>query len=245
MTEPDDDYDDARIGGTAPAPEHSPPIYPPQEPTPPAPPSAPQPSQPVTKAMARVSPVAGPWSQRLEPVTFNTTAGDPALSVWRSASLIVSARWFATKFSSREEISLVIMAGAARGWDVWSSLQNIDIIKGRPSFSSASIIAMAQSHAACVYLRPVLIEMRSCTWEAMRTGWTEPLRMTYTYEQAKLAGLTNPSRKGEPSQWDKRPQEMCTKQAGRMLARVAFADVCAGMYSADELATEVSYEVAS
>ncbi len=252
MSQPPDDFDDARIGSGTKTPPVPPPVpseqQPLDEPAPPAPASAPQPTPPApaepapapqpTKALVKAEVLAPvQWSHALEPLNWD--------DAWRASGLVKAARWFQTKFGSREETTLAIMAGRARGWDMWSSLQNIDIIKGRPSFSSASIIAMAQSHPQCIYLRPVIIEAKSCTWEAMRIGWVEPLRMTYTYEQAELAGLTKPSKRGEPSMWVKRSQEMCTKQAGRMLARVAFADVCAGMYSPDEQATEVSYEVAS
>jgi 5'-3' exonuclease len=208
-----DEYEDDRISEVGAGPDEA-------DPGPPERESAPR----TTAALATVAP--RDWSKQLEPRDWS--------EAWRAAGMVVAARMFTNKFGSREQTCVVIMAGRARGLDMWTSLDGISIVKGNPFFSSALIIGMAQSHHECIYLRPVGEQSAtSATWETMRRGWTEPLSMSYTIEQARLAGLVQRN-----TPWETRPAEMLLKQAGRVTARAAFSDIVGGLYDPEEIAEQ-------
>jgi len=70
----------------------------------------------------------------------------------------------------------------------------------------------------------------SATFETKRKGQNKPFTLTYTLDQAKLAGLIKPR-----SNWEKAPQDQLVARASSKLARLIYPDLLAGMYTAEEL----------
>ncbi len=248
-----DDYSDDAISASQPeatTPEHEPAIlrgglYDQRSEPAPEPESKPETpvakgSQPRAKTKPQTSLATIDRSQRLQPVGLKQT--------WWLAEKIVNARLFAERFASVDEVAIVVVAGSERGWGLWASLQNIQLIKGRPAYSAQSMVALAQANPRVEYIYPVDISPKSCTYACKRKEWPEEVRRTYTYEMAERAGLTAKTRKGVDSMWAKRSEEMCFKQAGVLAARTVAADSCSGMYSPEEMSdgrvvTEVEFEV--
>jgi hypothetical protein len=70
----------------------------------------------------------------------------------------------------------------------------------------------------------------SATWETKRKGDPTSCELTYTFDEAVLAGLIRPR-----SGWEKHPADMVAKTASAKLCRMVYADVTFGLYSAEEM----------
>jgi len=194
--------------------------------------------KPKPKALAKVEPQQ--FAMTLEPRDMR--------QAWWLAQKVTESRLFFKKFESPEGALVAIMAGRELGLGVVSSMLNVHVIEGAPSYHAHLIIARALQHPACEYFQLVETSATSATYETKRKGSPQPTRLTYTIEQAEAAGLTRPSRNGKPSNWVRIPAEMCRKSAGVQLARAVYPDATRGMYAPEELSgeepMEIDYEVA-
>lgn len=168
------------------------------------------------------------WTLQLEPRGMK--------GAWWVAQQLIQSGMFRKKFTHTTEALVAIMAGRERGMGVFQAMDNIDIVEGNPRFKSRAIIGMARSFRECEYLEPVLDECDAtkAVWRTKRRGRPEQ-RHTYTIEDAELAGLVRTTSKGKANNWMRIPKPMLRKQAGVELAREIYPEVCAGVYSTDEL----------
>lgn len=138
------------------------------------------------------------------------------------------------KFGARtpEDILMVIMAGAEVGLQPLSALQNIHVMQGRPVMSARVVVARALAHPECESFRLVEETQERVTYEAKRRGG-DPVRRSYSLEQAQRAGLLN-----NPT-WKRHPGAMMRARASSSLARDLFADAAIGLAIADDLADDM------
>lgn len=167
---------------------------------------------------------------------------------WWLAEQVAQSRLFYRKFDSPSAALVAMMAGREMGLGVVSSMLNVHVIEGSPSYHAHLIIAKAMQHPDCEYFHLVESTNEKATYVTKRRNDPGPTPLTYTMEDAELAGLTKPSRNGKPSNWLRIPREMLRKQAGVELARAVYPDATRGMYTPEErdpsAVVDAEYEVA-
>ncbi len=179
--------------------------------------------QPV-RTLARVEAVPPPapaeWNKSLEPRDHG--------QAWGLAKMLHESRMFGD-FPNPQAILAIIMTGRSHGLDAVTSLRGFHCIKGKASPSAQMMIGLVKRSPACEYFRLVRFDEKAATWETKRRGDPEPTVLTYTIEDAQIAGLLG------NDQWKKRPKTMLRWRAGVELARLVYSDVVMGLYTPDEL----------
>lgn len=174
------------------------------------------------------------------PVTMQTQAILPAPQrelaleprdpgqAWGLAKMLYKSRLFGD-FPNPEAILAIVMTGRTFGMDAVSSLRGFHYIKSKAAPSSQLLIGLVKRHPACEWFRLVTFDDKEATWETKRRDEPEPTRMTYTMQDANLAGLMS------NDNWKKRPKTMLRWRSGVELARVVYPDVVSGLCTKDEL----------
>lgn len=129
------------------------------------------------------------------------------------------------------DVMIVMMTGRALGIDSITALRQIHVIKGRTTMDASLLRALAMRHPQCEYL--TMVEDGSSgrsTWETMRTGQPKPVRITWTREDAKRAGLLG------KDNWKNYEPAMLRARASADLVRAVYPEVGAGLYTPEEVA---------
>jgi hypothetical protein len=84
-------------------------------------------------------------------------------------------------------------------------------------------------------------DAQACTIAYRRRTWQEAESYTFTWQDAEQAKLTVPAvdRNGNPTAWHKYPQAMLRARCISAVARMAFPDTIAGLYTPEELGATV------
>lgn len=157
------------------------------------------------------------------------------------AKAIYNSRLY-SKFNNPEAIFAVIVRGREMGLGALTALDAFDVVEGRPAPKAHLIIARAKAHPDCEYFSFIGGDEKQATYETKNRNNPNPTRLTYTIEQARLAGRapTNPRRerpqgKDDRGQWEKVPAEMIRKSCGVQLARIEYPDAALGLVASEEL----------
>ena len=119
-----------------------------------------------------------------------------------------------------------------------TALRGMHVVKGKVTMSSALMIGLVLRSGLADYFTIVETNAELATYETFRKGGPEggtATRMTFTIAQADKMGLLAPSRSGEPTQWQKDPENMLRHRCAARLARVVYPDVVANVYTPEEL----------
>jgi hypothetical protein len=136
-----------------------------------------------------------------------------------------------SRFPSAAAITAVIMRGREMGMGALSSLDSFHVIEGKPAPHAYLIIARAKADPDCEYFQCVESSATSATWETKNRCNPKPTKVTYTIEQARLAGLLEKAK----GNWNTRPEEMLVKTAGAILARREYPAAAMGLYAVEEM----------
>lgn len=129
---------------------------------------------------------------------------------------------------SPEQALLVMMAGRDLGFSYTQSLRAFHVIKGKPSLSADAAVAVVTSRKdLCEYFRCVEMTPTSVTWETKRVDHPEPARMTFTIEEAQIAGLID-------DMYKKWPKRMLSSRCKMFLARDTYPELLMGLLDIDE-----------
>lgn len=161
------------------------------------------------------------WERALEPQHSGQAFG--------LAKYLHQSRMFGD-WPNPEAILGVMMTGRSFGLDAVTSLRSFHNIKGKASPSAQLLIGLVKRSPTCEWFRLVESTPEKATWETKRRDEPEPTRITFTIEQARLAGLLG------NDNWKKRPDTMLRWRAGVELARVVYPDLVTGLYTPDEFA---------
>ncbi len=162
------------------------------------------------------------WSLALEPTN--------AKAAYQFAKALHESQLY-RKFPNAEAIFAVILRGRSLGIDMMTALDSMNVIEGKPALAAMTIIGIVLASGKAEYFDLIESTDTSATWETLRKGSrNKPVRMTFAIEDARKAGLTRAG-----SNWEKRPRNMCRKQAGVELARAVYPDVVSNVYDPDEL----------
>lgn len=126
--------------------------------------------------------------------------------------------------------AIAIMAGAEMGLTPLSSLRSYAVVNGRPTLWGDGVKAVVRQSGLCEYIKTGSDETKG--WcEAKRKDTGEIQKKEFTLVQAKRAGLTE--KKGP---WKDYPDMMMERRATFRCLNDLFADVLAGIVSAEEAA---------
>ncbi len=125
------------------------------------------------------------------------------------------------------DVFVTIMAGQELGLAPMASLRSIHVVKGKPILSADAMVGVALASGVAEYFINVESSDKVATYETKRRGSPAPQRLSFTIDEAKLAGLGGDN-------WKKYPAAMLRARAKAALARDAYPDALAGVYIEDE-----------
>lgn len=170
-------------------------------------------------ALATVEPRGGGYAIALEPRSMREAYG--------LAKMSVAARAFGV--ANADLACAMILRGRALGLDAITSLSAFHVIKDKLTLSANLIEGMVMKSPECEYFMCSESTPTSCTWITKRRGYPTEQRHTWTIEDAQRLGV------GRNDQWQKQPRTMLRHRCGTDLARMAYPDVVAGLYSMEEM----------
>lgn len=130
---------------------------------------------------------------------------------------------------SPANVLLTLLTGRALGIPAVLALSRIHVIEGVPRLAADAMLGVAMAHPLCVYIALIESTDQVATYEANRKGWPQPLRLSFTIDDARKAGLAG------RGNWAKYPAAMLRARAGSAIARAVFPDVLSGVYDPDEM----------
>ncbi len=139
------------------------------------------------------------------------------------ASYIVRSKLFGAKDES-QAMSLMLIA-QAEGCHPMTAVQDFDIVQGRPARKTHSILARFQAAGGSVSWEEINSTHAVGTFSHKQGG---SLRVEWTFEQAKKAGLTN------KDNWKNYPQAMLRARCIAEGVRAVFPGAIGGMMSVEE-----------
>jgi hypothetical protein len=139
------------------------------------------------------------------------------------------------------DVLVVLMKGRELGMPPMASLANIAVFDGKTVVSADATQGLVLASGKCEYFTLIESTELKATYEAKRRDSVSVVRLSWTLEMAKAAGLL------AKDNWRKYPVAMLRARASMDVAREVCPDVCAGLYTAEELdiapVREVSAEV--
>ena len=181
-----------------------------------------------SKAVAVVEqPAPDEWERSLEPRSMNDAV--------RLAQRLHDSHMF-SGYGSPQAVLSTVLLGRELGLPAMASLRSVHVIEGKHSLGADLMVALVLKSGMAEYFDLVETTDKICTYETLRKGKKEPLKLSYTIEQAAKAGLLAPPRPGKkPSPWHKIPTQMLRARAKSELARLVYPDILAGLYTPEEL----------
>lgn len=127
------------------------------------------------------------------------------------------------------DVFVTIMAGMELGLAPMAALRSIHVVKGKPILSADGMVAVVQASGLCEYFTCVESSGVIASYETKRKGAPTPQRLSFTLDEAKIAGIAG------GDNWKKYPAAMLRARAKAALARDVYPDAIAGVYTDDEV----------
>lgn len=151
--------------------------------------------------------------------------------VWRLAGSMATAGLC----KSQEEGFVRLSFGMELGLSATSALRATYVVDNRVSLYAEYIAGIIQSHReVCEYFEVVESTREVATYRCKRVGRPE-LVMSYTIEDARGADLL------KKANWKANPRAMLRARCTSELGRAQFADLTAGLYTADEIEEQTAH----
>lgn len=155
-------------------------------------------------------------------------------SAWKLAGVLYNSRLY-TRFPNQEAIMAVILRGRELGFGAAKALDVFHLVEGKVCPHAHLIVALVEKQPDCEFFMLIESTDKVATYETKHRAHPRATRLSYTIEQAEAAGLTRPSKTGQPSNWVKRPSEMLRKTCAVQLARIVFPGAALGLYAIEEM----------
>lgn len=207
----------------------------------PAPQASPPEAQPApvveqsqAQAIVKAS-SAGTWALELEPTS--------AREAFIMSKSLYNSRLY-SNFPSAEAIFAVILRGRSLGLDATTALANFHVVEGKPTMSATLIVGLVMQSGKAEYFDLLETTDERAEYVTRRKGSTKEIHLAFTVDDAIAAGvlerlrdgtLRGVSKSGKPSNWDKWRRTMLRHRCAVELARAVYPDVCAGLYTPDEI----------
>lgn len=136
-----------------------------------------------------------------------------------------------------KDVFLIIATGADLGLSPTEAFRALYVFNGKVGIYTAYLIARVLANPAIEYFMLVESTDKSATWEAKRRGQPKPVRISWTIDQAKAAGLLS------KDPWKFYAPAMLRWRAGKALADVICPEAAFGLPTAEEINDMAALEV--
>lgn len=136
--------------------------------------------------------------------------------------------------NSPERVTAAFLRGHELGLEPMYSLNAVYVVQGRVGLYAETLRALINRAGHEIWTEDASIT--SCTVAAVRRGTTRTLKVTYTIEDAKRAGLEN------KENWRKAPADMLMARASARMARWHFPEIMLGLPAVEELEDGFEFE---
>jgi hypothetical protein len=176
--------------------------------------------------------VVGPTTALARPETFAPRTLDEAL---KFADLLIESKMLPKSYMDKPAAAIVvaIQFGMELGMQPMQSLQNIANINGQPGVWGDAALALVLNSGLCEYYEEddfeTIKKNQKATFVVKRRGFPKPKTTTFSYEDAKTAGIFG------NAVWKTYPYRMCQMRARSFGLRGSFPDVLKGMELAEAL----------
>ncbi len=187
-----------------------------------------------------------PQALQRQPVVMDFQVEDGPKTYDQAKSMAIdlyAARLFQGYGNAAAVLSTIII-GRELGLSIGASLRGFHIIESKHAMTADLIRARAIASPVCEYFRCTERTPERATFVTKRKGDPEPISLTYTVEDGRLAfgrDESTPAAKlaadkaWKGSGWGKNPADMCVARASSKLARLVYPDVVHGFYAPEEL----------
>jgi hypothetical protein len=127
-----------------------------------------------------------------------------------------------------QDVLVVLITGHELGLSPMQAVRSVHVVQGRAVMSADLMVALAVRSSTCEYFRLVSSDDKGSVYETKRRGAPEPVRMAFTMEQAKAAGLTG------KDNWKNYPAAMLRARCSAALVRAVYPDLALGVYEESE-----------
>ncbi len=126
-----------------------------------------------------------------------------------------------------EDVAVIVLTGMELGLGPMQAARGINVINGKGSLSASLMVALVKKSPVCKYFQMIESTHLVATYETWRVGNPAPTRMSFTIEQARVAGMmSNPN-------MQKYPEAQLRARCQSNLANAEYQDVCFGLYDSD------------
>ena len=156
------------------------------------------------------------------------------------ANLIADSGMVPKNFQGRPaDVLVAVQMGAELGLPPTQALQNIAVVNGRPCLWGDAVLAIVKASSLCQYVREYFDPLTCvATCVTKRLGDEEEIKRTFSYEDAKLAGLW-----AKQGPWTQYPQRMTQMRARSWAVRDAFPDLLRGIAVREEQMDNIEKDV--
>jgi len=150
------------------------------------------------------------------------------------SSVLVRSGFMPSHIRSEQQAAAIIMMGAEYGLSYWTSINNINVINGKPAASPQLMLAMINASGLLENIEfdcsdtVAIVTMK----RSGRAAHTE----SFSMDDAQKLGLA------AKENYKKQPKTMLKWRAVAACARVVFPDVILGLYTPDELGADVDVD---
>lgn len=160
----------------------------------------------------------------------------PASEDWRTmmtmASEFVKSGLLPEAVKTPAAALVIIQKGRELGLPPMAALSGISVIKGKPTASAELMLSLIYRDHGDDAIRVVSTDAAECLVYYKRRAWKQAQEFRFTIQDAEQAGLTTgPNR----DTWKKYGPAMLRARCISAVARMAFPDSIAGMYTPEEL----------
>lgn len=135
-----------------------------------------------------------------------------------------------------QDVLIVMMKGRELGLKPMQAFGSISVINGKAVCEAVLLAALVKSSPLCDYFTLIESTDAKATFETKRIG-KQPVRMSFTIEQAKTAGLY-PGK----DNWKNYPAAMLRARATSHLCKAEWQDVILGLTTPDEVESPVEID---
>jgi hypothetical protein len=147
---------------------------------------------------------------------------------WELAHAISQSELY-SGFKNPSAAFIVIIRGMEMGLTPTVALGGMHVIKGKPSMSADLMTAVVLKSGLCDYFELIESSDKIATYETLRKGARNPVKMSFTIEEAKKAELLG------KDNWKFFAPAMLRARCSSALSRAVYPDVISGVYTPEEL----------
>lgn len=125
------------------------------------------------------------------------------------------------------DVMVTLITGHELGLSPMQAIRGMHVIEGKAVMSADLTVALILRSPACEFFRLTKSTDQVAEYTTKRKG-SEPVTMTWTWEQAQKAKLTG------KQNWQNHPAAMLRARCAAALARAVYPDLVLGVYDPDE-----------